>query len=89
MLSARPNFQSINLLSDEQVAKTLTADTFFEDVTSIAKLLSEGRLSQEDSEFVLSLLLALYVNDEIDAMTDEFEGLFEQMIHSFVPSAEE
>ena len=89
MLSAGPNFQSLNLLSGEHVDEELTADTFFEDVTSIAKLLSEDRLSQEDSEFVLSLLLALYVNDEIDVMTDKFEGVFEQMLNDLVASATE
>lgn len=89
MLSSGTNFQSLNRLSGEHAIETLTAETFYEDVASIAKLISEGRLSQEDSEFVLGLLLSLYINDEVDVMTNQFEGVFEQMLSSLVASATE
>ncbi len=74
-----------NRASEEDI---WSEEAFLEDVKVIANLMNENKLSQEDGEFVLSLLLSLYVSDEVDLITDRFEDAFEQMFHRLALSIE-
>ncbi len=57
-----------------------TEETLREDAAVIVKLFREGKLSQNDMEIILSLMLSGYILSEADVMTSEIEDAFTQML---------
>ena len=57
-----------------------TEETLREDTAEIIKLFTEGKISQDDMEILLSLVLSGYILSETNAMASEFENDLTQMI---------
>ena len=59
-------------------------ETFLEDAKMIDRLMREHKLSQEDGEAMLALMLSCYVSSQIDSLAYEVEEQFERMLDRLV-----
>lgn len=89
MLFTRSNPQSQGSLLGRYAGSAYTEKDFKEDVREIVQLLRDGKLSNEDVEVVLSVLLSLYMTEQANTMAYELEDTFEQMSRDIVLNMDE
>ena len=61
-----------------------TEETFLEDAQMIAKLMRENRLSQEDGEVMLEIMLSYLVSAQVDSLAYEIQDQFERVLEKLV-----